>query len=73
MRAVRAFKQGLGPIVISLIGATGWILASVNSDPAKDWPLWLLTAATAVIIWRGKIHLLWLLAAGAILGWFGVV
>ncbi len=71
LRVVRAFKLGMAPLVISLMGATGWILASANSDPAKDWPLWLLTAATAMILWRSKIHLLWLLAVGAALGWFG--
>ena len=73
LRAVRAFKQGMAPIVISLLCATGWILAAAHNEPATDWPLWLLTAATALIIWRSKIHLLWLLAAGALLGWFGVV
>jgi len=73
LRAVRAFKQGMAPIVISLLGATGWVLASAHSDPTTDWPLWLLTAATAMIVWRSKIHLLWLLAAGAVLGWFGAV
>jgi len=73
LRAVRAFKQGMAPIVIALLCATGWILAAAHNDPATDWPLWLLTAATALIIWRSKIHLLWLLAAGALLGWFGVV
>ena len=39
-----------------------------------DWPVWLLTIATcALIVWRTKIHLLWLLGAGALLGWFGLV
>ncbi len=73
LRAVRAFKQGMGPIVISLLCATGWILASAHNDPARDWPLWLLTAFTAVIIWKTRIHVLWVLAAGAVLGCFGVV
>ena len=72
-RSVRAFKQGMSPIVIALLIATGWILASAHQDPANDWPLWLLTAATALIIWRSKIHLLWLLASGALLGGFGLV
>jgi chromate transporter len=71
--AVRAFKQGMSPIVIALLIATGWILASAHKDPARDWPLWLLTGATALIIWRSRIQLLWLLAAGAILGGFGLV
>ena len=73
LRSVRAFKQGLSPIVIALLVSTGWLLASANQDPARDRPLWLLTAATALIIWRSKIHLLWLLAAGALLGGFGLV
>lgn len=73
LRAVRAFKQGLGPIVIALLGSAGWILASANKNPSTDWRLWLLTAVTALILWRSKIHFLWLLAAGAILGWFAVV
>ena len=73
LRPVRAFKQSMGPIVIALVIATGWILASANSNPSRDWPLWLLTATTALVISQLRVHLLWLLAAGAILGWFGLV
>ncbi|WP_309683931.1 chromate transporter [Polaromonas sp.] len=73
LRAVRAFKQGMAPIVIALLIATSWILAAANGSSLKDWPVWLLTAATAVIVWRSNIHLLWLLGAGALLGWFGLV
>ena len=69
LRAVRAFKQGMAPIVVALMLATSWILASSNGGTLKDWPVWLLTAATAVIVWRSKIHLLWLLGAVALLGW----
>ena len=72
-RSVRAFKRGMSPIVIALLVATGWLLASAHQDPANDWRLWLLTTATTLIIWRSKIHLLWLLAAGALLGGFGLV
>lgn len=71
--AVRAFKQGMGPIVIALLIATGWILASANSNPATDWPLWLLTAATVLMVSLGRIHLLFLLAVGALLGAYGLV
>jgi chromate transporter len=73
MRAVRAFKQGMAPIVIALMLATSWIMASANKNPATDWPLWLLTAAAALLIWKTRIHLLWLLGTGAALGWFGLV
>jgi len=73
LRAVRAFKQGMAPIVVALLIATSWILAGTNGSSLKNWPVWLLTATTAVIVWRSKIHLLWLLGAGALLGWFGLV
>lgn len=71
LRAVRAFKQGMAPIVVALLIATGWILATANSSTMKDWPLWLITLVVAVIVSRTKIHMLWLLSAGALLGWFG--
>ena len=78
LRAVRAFKQGMAPIVVALLIATGWILAESNGgDPTQGdmmhWPVWLLTGLTALVVWRTKIHLLWLLGAGALLGWFGLV
>ncbi len=79
LRGVRAFKQGMAPIVVALLIATGWILATANSHAGpgssilQNWPAWLLTAISAVIVWRTKLHLLWLLGAGAFLGWFGFI
>jgi chromate transporter len=70
---VRTFKQGMAPVVISLLLSTGWILAASNGASMANWPLWLLSAASGVVIWRTRLHLLWLLAAGALLGWFGLV
>jgi chromate transporter len=72
-RGVRAFKQGMAPVVIGLLLATAWILGSAHGNPATDWPLWLLTAATMVLVWRTRLHLLWLLGAGALLGALGWV
>ena len=73
LRAVRAFKQGMAPIVVALLVATGWILASAHGQAASDWPLWLLTAATTLVVWRTRVHLLWLLGAGGLLGALGWV
>jgi chromate transporter len=70
---VRAFKQGMAPIVIALLLATGWILATGHGSSPKNWPLWLLTGVSALLVWRTRLHLLWLLAAGGLLGWFGWV
>ena len=73
LRTVRAFKQGMAPIVVALLIATGWILAGANGGSLKDWPVWLVTMATALVVWRTKTHLLWLLGAGALLGWYGLI
>ena len=73
LRAVRAFKQGMAPVVIALLISTSIILCKADSSSGSDWPLWLLTAVTGLLIWRTRIHLLWLLAAGALLGWYGLV
>ncbi|WP_296445164.1 chromate transporter [Rhodoferax sp. UBA5149] len=73
LRAVRAFKQGMAPIVIALLIATGWILATSQGSSVQHWPLWLLTAACTVLVWRTRLHLLWLLGVGGLLGWMGWV
>ena len=69
--AIRAFKQGMAPLVVALLIATGWILATATGSTLKDWPLWLATVVTALIVWRTRLHMLWLIGAGALLGWFG--
>ena len=70
---VRAFKAGMAPIVIALLSATGWLLISSHSDASHDWPLWLLAAISTAVVWRTRLHLLWLLGAGALLGAMGWV
>ena len=67
-RGVRAFKQGMAPLVIGLLLATGWLLGSASGKPASDWKLWLLSGLCTLLVWRTRIHLLWLLAGGALLG-----
>lgn len=71
LRAVRAFKSGMGPVVISLLIATGWIMASAHNDMARDWKLWLVILLAVLLMWRTRIHLVWLLAAGAVAGAMG--
>ena len=72
-RSVRAFKAGMAPIVIGLLLVTGWLLTGAHDQPARDAPLWLLTAATTLVVWRTRLHLLWLIGAGALLGALGWV
>ena len=71
LRAVRAFKQGMAPLVIALLVATGWILTTGNGYALKNWPTWAVTIVSTLVVWKTRVHLLWLLAGGAILGWVG--
>ncbi|MEW7847836.1 chromate transporter [Massilia aurea] len=73
LRAVRAFKQGMAPLVIAMLLSTAWLLGSSGGADLDHWPLWLLSAASCLIIWRTRLHLLWMLAAGALLGAIGLV
>jgi chromate transporter len=73
-RDVRAFKQGMAPVVVGLLVATGWVLANGNHGPdAPAWHLWLVAGIATLVVWRTRIHLLWLLGAGAALGAAGFV
>lgn len=62
--ALRAFRAGMAPIVIALLVATGWIL----SAQTPGWVHMFLTIASAIVVWRTKIHLLWMIALGGIVG-----
>lgn len=73
LRAVRAFKQGMTPIVIGLLVATGWILATGRRYELAQAPIWALSLVATALVWRTRIHLLWLLGAGALLGGWGLV
>lgn len=69
---VRAFKQGMAPIVVGLLISTGWVLSNAGAGRfAPDWHFWLVLAVTVAVVWRTRIHLLWLLGAGALLGAMG--
>jgi chromate transporter len=73
LRAVRAFKQGMAPVIIALLMATGWILLVSQANPLHQVPLWLIAVITALLVWKTRIHLLWILTAGALLGALGLV
>ena len=70
---IRAFKSGMAPIVIALLLATAWLLSAAHNQPARDWPLYVLTICTLLLVWRTKVHMLWLIGAGALLGAVGWV
>jgi len=61
---VQAFKAGMAPIVIALMFATAWILL----DAGSNFRLALLALTCALLVWKTRVHLLVLIAAGAALG-----
>ena len=73
LRAVRAFKQGMVPVVIALLLSTSWLLARHDGDPARHIGIWALALASGLVLWRTRVHLLWILAAGALAGASGLV
>ena len=70
---IRAFKSGMAPIVIALLLSTAWLLTISHNQPARDWPLYVLTAVTTLVVWRTRVHMLWLIGLGALLGGLGWV
>jgi chromate transporter len=72
-RHVRAFRSGMAPVVIGLLLATGWMLTTAQYDAGKRSLTYIAAAAATLLVWRTRIHFLWLFAAGALLGVLGVV
>lgn len=69
-RIVRAFVAGVLPVTLGLLVATGWTLARALSPTLG---VMLLVVAGAVLTWRSKVPPLVPVAAGAVLGAFGLV
>jgi chromate transporter len=68
-RGVVSLKAGLAPISIAMLVATAWILASQTPSPA---PI-AVAVVTTLLVWRTRLHLLWMVGAGALLGVLGVL
>lgn len=72
-RALRAFKLGLSPVVIGMMFSTAIVLASAHGTLWQAPWQWLVALASMLLVWRTRLHLLWLLGAGALLGALGWV
>jgi chromate transporter len=68
-RGVRAFKAGMAPITIALLLVTGWILM-VDTPGVTHFAV---TALAAILVWRTRVHMLWMILAGAAAGALGWV
>jgi chromate transporter len=63
-------QAALVPLSIGLMAASGLILA-LTSD--RTWVAALVTAASAVLAFATRLNPLWLLLAGGILGFAGLI
>lgn len=68
-RFVLAFKAGLAPLTIGLLAATSWILVAQT----PGWHAIALAAAAGLLVWRTRLHILWLMAVGVLAGALGLV
>lgn len=65
--SVQAFQDGMTPVTVGLLLATGWLLM-----PSADNPRGLVISfVVAIVVWRTKVRLIWLVAGGAVLGGMG--
>lgn len=73
LRVVRAFKQGMAPIVVALLMATAWVLVMGDRGAPFNGRIVALALVSMIIVWRTRVHLLWLLGAGALVGALGLI
>ncbi len=66
----QVIQAGMAPVVVGLIGTSGYILAK-GAD--ADWRAVILTIGGALLVWRTKLNPLWALGAAAGLSLMGIV
>jgi chromate transporter len=65
-----AIQRALAPVTVGLILASGYVLMRANDHA---WPAYAVTGAALVAMLATRLHPLWMLAAGAMLGALGIV
>ncbi|HET8871104.1 MAG TPA: chromate transporter [Aquabacterium sp.] len=66
---VHAFQEGMTPVTVGLLLATGWLLMPSVQNPKAL----AVSALVALLVWRTKIRLIWLVLGGAFLGGLGII
>jgi chromate transporter len=65
----RVVQAGLVPITVGLVAASALLITRAS---VHEWSLGLITVAVALVTWRTRVHPLWLLAGGALVGLSGI-
>ncbi|HEU5095522.1 MAG TPA: chromate transporter [Reyranella sp.] len=64
----RAVQAGLVPVSVGLVAASALLIVRAAD---RTWILVAISAGVALVATRTRLHPLWLLAAGAVIGWSG--
>jgi chromate transporter len=65
----RAVQAGLVPVSVGLVAASALLIVRAAD---RTWILVAISAGVALVATRTRLHPLWLLAAGAVIGWSGL-
>lgn len=65
----QAIQVGLVPISVGLVAASAVLIVQASDH---ELVLGVITALSAIVAIRTRLHPLWLLAAGAAIGWTGI-
>lgn len=55
-------------LVVGLLAATAWLLLRPGVGTDAPWMFWVVGLVVVGILWKTRVHLLWVMAAGAGLG-----
>ncbi|MBU9383023.1 chromate transporter [Burkholderia gladioli] len=61
----RYVQQGMMPVTAGLVAASAMLISQASNHAALQWGI---TAACAALAWRTRLHPLWLLGGGALIG-----
>jgi len=67
---LRDVQAGLTAVTVGLVGAAALLLAQ---SAAIDLTAWLVVIVAAIVLLRTRLHPLWILAAGALIGAAGFI
>jgi len=62
-------QKALVPVTAGIVAASALLIARASD---ATWIAWPITGACAALAWRTRIHPLWLLAAGSLIGLTGL-
>lgn len=66
---VQAYRMGMAPVAIGMLFTTGYTLLGPTPSPT----VLLISFVSTLLVWKTKVHMMLLIAAGAIIGALGFV